>query len=45
LINENSTYLPFAKAVRSAAFAAAAPIATGEDTLRVEITVGFDIAH
>jgi uncharacterized protein YggE len=37
--------LPFAKAVRSAAFAAAAPIATGEDTLRVEITVGFDIAH
>jgi uncharacterized protein len=45
LINENSTYLPFAKAVRSAAFAAAAPIATGEDTLRVDITVGFDIAH
>jgi hypothetical protein len=45
LINENSTYAPFAKAVRSAAFAAAAPIATGEDTLRVEITVGFDIAH
>jgi uncharacterized protein len=45
LINENSTYAPFAKAVRSAAFAAAAPIATGEDTLRVDITVGFDIAH
>jgi uncharacterized protein YggE len=45
LINENSTYAPFAKAVRSAAFAAAAPIATGEDTLRVDITVGFDIAR
>lgn len=44
LINENSTYTPFAKMVRSAAFAAA-PIAAGEDTLRVEITVGFDIAH
>ena len=45
LINENSTYTPFAKTVRSAAFAAAAPIATGEDTLRVDITVGFDIAR
>ncbi len=45
LINENSTYAPVAKMVRSAGFAAAAPIATGEDTLRVEITVGFDIAH
>jgi len=44
LINENATYLPFAKAVRYAAVAAP-PIATGEDTLRVDITVGFDIAH
>jgi uncharacterized protein YggE len=44
LINENSTYTPFTKMVRSAAFAAA-PIATGEDTLRVDITIGFDIAH
>jgi uncharacterized protein YggE len=45
LINENSSYAPFAKAVRSVSFAAAAPIATGEDTLRVDITVGFDIAR
>jgi uncharacterized protein YggE len=44
LINENSTYMPFAKTVRYAAVAAA-PIAAGEDTLRVDITVGFDIAH
>jgi uncharacterized protein len=44
LINENSTYMPFAKTVRYAAVAAA-PIAPGEDTLRVDITVGFDIAH
>jgi len=44
LINENSTYTPFAKMARSASFAAA-PIAAGEDTLRVDITVGFDIAH
>jgi uncharacterized protein len=44
LINENSTYLPFAKTVRYAAVAAA-PIAPGEDTLRVDITVGFEIAH
>jgi uncharacterized protein len=44
LINENSTSMPFAKAVRYAAVAAA-PIATGEDTLRVDITVGFEIAR
>jgi uncharacterized protein YggE len=44
LINENSTSMPFAKTVRYAAVAAA-PIATGEDTLRVDITVGFDIAR
>jgi len=29
----------------SAASAAAVPIATGEDTLRVRITVGFEIPH
>jgi uncharacterized protein len=44
LINENSTYMPFAKTVRYAAVAAP-PIAPGEDTLRVDISVGFEIAH
>jgi uncharacterized protein len=45
-INEGSTYTPFA--AMDGMFRAKAvttPIASGEDTLRVEITVGFDIAH
>jgi uncharacterized protein YggE len=45
LINENSASIPFAKMVRSAVAFDRAPIASGEDTLRVDITVGFDIAH
>jgi uncharacterized protein YggE len=31
--------------LRAAAMAAATPIATGEDTLRVHVTVGFALAH
>jgi uncharacterized protein YggE len=45
-IYENSTYTPFAAMDGSfRAKAIATPIASGEDTLRVEITVGFDIAR
>jgi uncharacterized protein YggE len=48
-ITENTGYAPppvFARAVAPAAMAAApTPIMSGEDTLRVQITVGFDIAH
>jgi uncharacterized protein YggE len=44
-INEGSTYTPFAPKMALRQLAVATPIATGEDTLRVEITVGFDIAH
>ena len=45
-ITENSTYTPFAAMDGMfRAKAVATPIASGEDTLRVEITVGFDIAR
>jgi uncharacterized protein YggE len=45
-INESSGYTPFAAMDGSfRAKAVATPIASGEDTLRVEITVGFDIAR
>ena len=45
-INENSAYTPFAPMLKvSQRGAVATPIASGEDTLRVEITVGFDVAH
>jgi uncharacterized protein len=46
-IAEDSSYAPpFAKMRALAAPAAAAvPIAAGEDTLEVRITVGFDLAH
>jgi uncharacterized protein len=42
-ITEDPAYAPpmQAKAVRAGTFAAAAPIAAGEDTLHVRITVGF----
>ena len=46
-ITEGSGYtppMPFA-AMRAAPAMAAVPIAAGEDTLRVRVTVGFDIAH
>jgi uncharacterized protein len=45
-INENSTYTPYA--AMDGAFRAktvATPIASGEDMLRVNITVDFEIAH
>jgi|HubBroStandDraft_6_1064221.scaffolds.fasta_scaffold129977_2 uncharacterized protein YggE len=45
-INENSTYTPYA--AMDGMFRAktvATPIASGEDTLRVEISVGFDVAQ
>jgi uncharacterized protein len=45
-INETSTYTPYA--AMDGMFRAktvATPIASGEDTLRVEISVDFDIAH
>jgi uncharacterized protein len=44
-ISENSTYTPFAMDGMFRAKSVATPIASGEDMLRVEITVGFDIAH
>jgi uncharacterized protein len=46
-ITEDSEYVPsFPKAVaRPAAMAAAPPIAAGEDTLHVRITVGFEMTH
>jgi uncharacterized protein len=45
-INETSTYTPFAAMDGMfRAKAVATPIASGQDTLRVEITVGFDIAR
>jgi len=47
-ITEDSEYVPsFSKAVArgSAAMAAAPPIAVGEDTLHVRITVGFEMTH
>jgi uncharacterized protein YggE len=46
-ITEDSAYtppMPLA-AMRAAPAMAAVPIAAGEDTLRVRVTVGFDIAH
>ena len=46
-ITEDSGYtppMPFA-AMRAAPAMAAVPIAAGEDTLRVRVTVGFDVAH
>jgi uncharacterized protein YggE len=46
-ITEDSGYtppMPLA-AMRAAPAMAAVPIAAGEDTLRVRVTVGFDIAH
>jgi uncharacterized protein YggE len=36
--------MPFA-AMRAAPAMAAVPIAAGEDTLHVRVTVGFDVAH
>jgi uncharacterized protein len=44
-ISENSAYTPYAMDGMFRAKAVATPIASGEDTLRVAITVGFDIAH
>jgi len=45
-ISENSAYTPFAAMDGMfRAKAVATPISAGEDTLRVEITVAFDIAH
>ena len=44
-ITEDSGLAPPIPMRASAASAAAVPIATGEDTLRVRITVGFEIAH
>jgi uncharacterized protein len=45
-ISENSAYTPIAAMDGMfRAKAVATPIASGEDMLRVEITVGFDIAH
>lgn len=46
-ITEDSGYtppMPFA-AMRAVPAMAAVPIAAGEDTLRVRVTVGFDVAH
>ena len=46
-ITEDSGYMPpmpFA-AMRAAPAMAAVPIAAGEDTLHVRVTVGFDVAH
>ncbi len=46
-ISEDSAYTPpvVFGAMRAAPAMAAVPVAPGEDTLRVRITVGFDIAH
>jgi uncharacterized protein len=46
-ISEDSAYTPpvVFGAMRAAPAMAAVPIATGEDTLRVRVTVGFDIAR
>ena len=46
-VTENPAYAPMSPmAVRSmSASPAAVPIAAGQDTLRVQITVGFDVAH
>ena len=46
-ITEDSAYTPPTPlgAMRAAGGMAAVPIAVGEDTLRVRLTVGFDIAH
>jgi uncharacterized protein len=45
-INETSEYTPFSpQGVMFRTKAVETPIASGEDTLRVAITVGFDIAH
>jgi len=47
-INETSAYAPYAPLEVGVMFRAKAvetPITSGEDTLRVAITVGFDIAH
>ena len=46
-ITEDSRYgapMPMT-ALRAAAAMASVPIATGEDTLHVRITVGFDMTH
>ncbi len=44
---EDSAYTPpvFLGAMRAAPDIAPAPIAAGEDTLHVRVTVGFDIVH
>jgi uncharacterized protein len=45
-ITEDSGYTPLASAApRVMAARASVPISTGEDTLHVRITVGFDLAH
>jgi uncharacterized protein len=47
-ISENSAYTPFSSPQRGMMFrtkAVETPIASGEDSLSVAITVGFDIAH
>jgi uncharacterized protein YggE len=45
-ISEEPLYAPTAMAGASFAPArAAVPISPGEDTLRMQITVGFEIAH
>jgi uncharacterized protein YggE len=44
-ITEDSTYAPRVPVMGLEAKAFATPIATGEDRLQVQITVGFEIAH
>jgi uncharacterized protein len=46
-ITEDQAYVPVMKAglMRAAAGGMPAPIAAGEDTLRANVTVGFDVAH
>jgi uncharacterized protein len=44
-ISEGAVYTPFAMDGAFRAKAVATPIASGEDTLRVEISVAFDIAR
>jgi uncharacterized protein len=46
-ITEDSGYTPPMTfgAMRAAPAMAPVPIAAGEDTLRVRVTVGFDVAH
>jgi uncharacterized protein YggE len=46
-ITEDQAYAPVMKAglMRAAAGGVPAPIAAGEDTLRANVTIGFDVAH